>query len=318
MVPDTASLWAKARRFEEILKADPAAYSFAPLTDIYLSLGLVDDALTVARKGCERHPGFAAGQMALAKAALENSLKDEAVQALEAVVGITPENIAAQRLLADLYASEGREAEAEHCLAVADTLDVDFAQPPVPQPLADEMPEEELLDADILELTDDLIEEEDIAAGGADPFAALPERPSLGEGVTRAEPYLLKEAPPLYTESPEEEQREEMPAETREEAPEEPQAAVASATIAELYISQGFPDKGAEVYRQLLSSQPDNQDYLQRLADLEAPPPVVVAQQEQSLPGGTAEPPSSAGVLETLSGWLGNIGRIRECRTKSH
>jgi tetratricopeptide (TPR) repeat protein len=292
-----------ARRFEEILKNNPAAYSFAPLADIYRSLGLVDDALATARKGTALHPEFAAGQMALAKAAMECSLKDEARKALETVVRVTPENSEAQRLLADIYTADGNEAAARYCLAVAASLAVELPAEPASavHSLSMEEPEEELLEADILDLSDDQIEFEDEDADAVSPFAALPDRPSLGDTV-RAEPYMLEVAPPFH----------------KEEPPEEPaQATVASATIAELYVSQGFPEKGMAVYRELLAAEPANQGYSRRLAELEAPEAPSVESPRQSLAAAAIKPQVAESVLETLSGWLGNIGRVRECRTKS-
>lgn len=289
MMPDTASLWSAARKFEGFLRKDEGAYSFAPLSDIYRQLGLLEDALETARLGCRIHPDFAAGQMALARAAIECSLKDEAFKALEAVVRITPENVEAQRLLADFYSACGNEGAALRCLAIASSLDADFSAPTAV--LSAESAEEELLDADILELSDDLIEEE--SPDALNPFAASPERPSLGEDFSRAEPFLMESPPPLYKEEP--------PAG-------EPTPVMASATIAELYVSQGFPERGADVYRELIAANPLNKVYEKRLMELTQPQIQVPVEVQTS---------QSEGVLEKLQEWLGNIGRVREWRTRN-
>lgn len=291
MRPDTASLWAAAKRFEGLLRNDAGALSFAPLADIYRQLGLLEEALEVARKGCLLHPVFAAGQMALAQAALESGLSEEALAALEVVVRITPENLEAERLLADLYSAAGNEVAALVCRTVASSLDWE-AQESVAAEQASENahPEEELLEADILDLSDELIESESFDDSMVQ-FAASPERPSLGEGVNRAEPFLLATPPAFYKEEPP----------VAEAAP-----VMASATIAELYVSQGFPDRGAQVYRDLLAEDPLNEGYEKRLLELtrsEEPPPV--ARQDH---GGE-------GLLEKLQAWLSNIGRVRACRT---
>ncbi len=313
MIPDTALLWAGVRRFEDILKRDPQAYSFAPLADLYLSLGLLEDALQTARKGCAVHPDFAAGQIALARAALENSLKDEAKKALEAVVRITPENIEAQRLLADIYIADNEQAAAQRCLGIVSSLEAILPEPDISIPAAvEELSLEEITDLDILELTDDLIEDEALDDAAASPFAAAPERPSLGDAQLRAEPYLLETAPPLYDEAQTEASMQTVAMED-EAAP----AVVSSATIAELYVSQGFPDKGAEIYRSLIQGEPDNALWTKRLAELSAPADSAdVTEPEASAPVCAAKTDSTEGVLETLCGWLANIGRIRECRTK--
>lgn len=293
MMPDTASLWAAAKRFEGVLRKDAAALSFAPLADIYRRLGLLEEALEAARKGCSLHPDFAAGQLSLAKAALECGFKDEAVHALAAVVRITPENIEAQRLLADLYTAEGKPEAALHCLSVANSLDMEFREAVVPAVCPEEESvEEELLDADILDLSDELLEDESFDDSTGQ-FAASPERPSLGDGANRAEPFLMEVPPPLYRDEP---------------AEVEPAPVMASATIAELYVTQGFPDKGADVYRELLSADPRNDAYQKRLTELTQPEiqPPVERQGEQA-----------EGLLDRLQDWLGNIGRVRECRTRN-
>lgn len=290
---DTASLWAAAKRFEGILRKDARALSFAPLADIYRRLGLIEEALDAARKGCGLHPDFAAGHMALAKSALECGGKDEAVNALEAVVRITPENIEAQRLLADLYTAAGKDAAALNCLAVASSLDMELQETAAPVTIFEEMnPEEEILDADILELSDELIEDETFD-DSMDQFAASPDRPSLGEAVNRAEPFLITTPPPFYNEEP---------------AVVEPPPVMASATIAELYVTQGFPEKGADVYRELLSADPLNNAYEKRLMELTQP--------DKQLPVET-QVCRGEGLLEKLQEWLGNIGRVRECRTRN-
>lgn len=291
MMPDTASLWAAAKRFEGILRNDASALSFAPLADIYIRLGLSEDALDTARKGCGLHPDFAAGQMALAKSALECGNKDEAIKALEAVVRITPENIEAQKLLADLYTAAGKDAEAAGCLAVASSLEMEILEPAAPATITDEMtPEEEILDADILELADELIEDETFDDSMVQ-FAASPQRPSLGEAVNRAEPFMISTPPPLYDEEP---------------AAAEPPPVMTSATIAELYVNQGFPDKGADIYRELLGADPLNMEYQKRLMELTEPEKLLPIQRQGS---------HSERLLEKLQEWLGNIGRVRECRT---
>lgn len=299
---DKASLWAGVRRFEDILRKDPGAYSFAPLSDIYRELGLLEDALEIAKKGCGLHPDFAAGQMALARAAFESALKDDAKKALEAVIRITPENLEAQRLLADIYSADGDEPAAQRCLEIANSLDTVQSLPVS----AAEVDDDEILDADILELTDDQIEVESTDKPIISPFSADPERPSLGEAVVRAEPYLMETAPPLY--------EDDQPTAVSS-------SSVASPTIAELYISQGFPEKGVAVYRELLQTGPDNQLYVRRITELLGQVPEVMDFEEPPNAPATAaadEATGSHSIMDTLNDWLVNIRGVRACRTKIH
>lgn len=116
MSSSTESFWSEIKSYEERLKKDPASYCFAPLAEVYLRAGLLDDALAVSRAGVARYPGFVAGQMALARACHQKSLVDECRRALEVVTGAVPEHAEAQRLLARLYAEAGRGEEAGRAL----------------------------------------------------------------------------------------------------------------------------------------------------------------------------------------------------------
>lgn len=308
MIPDTASLWTSARKFESILRKDPGAYSFAPLADIYRQLGILDDALETARRGVALYPDFASGQMALAKAAFESGLKGEALKALERVVAITPENLEAQRLLADLYTEAGEESAASRCLEIVGYFTLDAEPCEIRSHASSPEYSDDLLfhdDVEILELSDEFIEE-DFVDGGDDPFAASPERPSLGDDAARAEPFLLETAPPLYAE--------------KEEEPETAPSTVSSATIAELYVSQGFIEKGVDIYRELLSANPGDEVYRKRLAELSGDSISPATETAAEMPLSAVTAPQGivdGGILEKLSAWLLNIGRVRECRTRT-
>lgn len=48
---DSASFWTDIKNLEEQLAKSPDSFCFARLSDVYLKVGLVDDALHVARQG---------------------------------------------------------------------------------------------------------------------------------------------------------------------------------------------------------------------------------------------------------------------------
>lgn len=335
MARDIDSIRNEVRRFEEILSSNPGAYSFAPLSDCYRELGRLDDALETARRGIAVHPEFAAGQMALARVSLEKALTEEARQALEKVTRITPENLEAQRLLADIYQQSGEKDAAERCLAIIYTLDPSVPVPSIApaseatQPAVvgatqwadagtstgstefeiEEPVDDEIMEADILELTDDLIEEESFTSEPFMPFAAAPERPSLQQQPK------LEPAPPVATDQVVEQVS--VPAPEVAVEPEQKPQPVATATIAELYISQGFIEKGLDIYRELINDDPGNAVYRNRLAELTggaeadspgAPAEEILASSVSPIEAGGADPDKT---VETLQGWLGNIRRSR-------
>lgn len=331
MEKETASFWAGIKKFEDILARDPNAYSFAPLAEIYRKLSLPDEALRIARKGVSLHPEFVAGQMALASSCLDKALVDEARQALEVVVRITPENLEAQRVLADLYLSAGNVAAADFCLRIVASLDPLLVEEPsataessveaaqaatVSVPLV-AVEKDVAAEEEILELTDDLIEVDVFDEEPYTPFAAAPERPSLLAAREKLE------MPAPQPERQLEGEAEESAAPSTVATEEVQQPSVLTATIAELYVSQGLLGKGLEVYRELLREAPDNVAYKERYLELSGDTPSapvsasVTSTVDQVVESSVLHPEQSAqGPVETLEGWLGNIRRIRECRTE--
>lgn len=92
-------------------------------------------------------------------------------------------------------------------------------------------------------------------------------------------------------------------------------------TLAELYVSQGFTDKAADIYRNILATEPGNAAAAARLAELEKEL-LAAGSTTQPTSGQSAAlaavPPQGAAdagsVLPVLEGWLENIRRLRECR----
>lgn len=350
MGKESASFWAGIKKYEDILAGNPNAYSFAPLAEIYRKLGLPDEALQIARRGVTLHPEFAAGQMVLAASCLDKNMVAEARQALETVVRITPENLVAQKLLADIYQAAGNSISAANCLKIIAELEpyvqggsagVDGTVPAeghregettaVPAAVLAETVAVEGKeyggDVEILELSDDLIEEEIVEEEPYSHFAAAPPRPSLLVAKEESEPaaaFSPVERPPASVATGGgEEFRFEEAAPSADEAVQPP---VLSATIAELYISQGFIDKGVNLYAELLRENPDNSAYRMRYTELtgktgasgenvvDAPRPAAaeVAMDRVPVPA-----PGEQDQVSTMEGWLNNIRRIRECRTET-
>ncbi len=96
------------RRYQE----DPTSRIFAPLAEAYRKAGLVDEAIEIAREGLRIHPHFIGGRVALARALFDKNLFDEVISELSAIIQDVPDNLAAQRLLAESCLMTGRLAEA--------------------------------------------------------------------------------------------------------------------------------------------------------------------------------------------------------------
>jgi tetratricopeptide (TPR) repeat protein len=100
-------LYQYLRRYQE----DPSSRVFAPLAEAYRKAGLIDEAIEIAREGLKNHPNFLGGRVALARALFDKKLYQEVVDELAPVVQDIPDNLVAQRLLAESYLILGRVAE---------------------------------------------------------------------------------------------------------------------------------------------------------------------------------------------------------------
>jgi len=90
-------------RCQLIFEKDPTSKVFAPLTEAYRRMGLIDAALEVGRRGVALHPTFAGGRLALAKALVDKGMFTEALSHLKEVCELSPENLLAHNLLGEVY-----------------------------------------------------------------------------------------------------------------------------------------------------------------------------------------------------------------------
>lgn len=80
---------------------NPESRVFAPLAEAYRKAGLIDEAIEVAREGMRVHPTFVGGKVALGRALFDKQAYKDVVQLLEEVVRDVPDNLVAQRLMAE-------------------------------------------------------------------------------------------------------------------------------------------------------------------------------------------------------------------------
>jgi len=299
MVEDASSFWADIQRYEDMLAADPASYCFAPLSELYRKLGLLDDAISVAQKGCSTHPDYWGGYLALGAAYYDQGLNIEARQALERVLSLKPDILRARKLLGQLYAGSGEIDLAKELLGqILRQNPGDLESEVLLRSLCStvagaELDEEFLEEAEVIEELTDVVDEPPFGEETA-PFAAVDFELaglSLSDEPAKAEP--LDQSPPSPARNP-----------------------LVTATLAELYVSQGFIGKALDVYEELLAADQANQKYRLRAAAL-----MVLAEQQQEAqrpasPSLTGNPPvrqKAAPQLEAeLSSWLENIRRRKD------
>src|SRR5665213_2874294 len=99
-------------KYQILLQKDPKSQVFAPLTEAYRKMGLVEEAFRIAVRGVQFNPQFGGGRIALAKVFLDRENLQSAVDELEKAVDLSPDNIMAHALLGDCYLKSKRPKEA--------------------------------------------------------------------------------------------------------------------------------------------------------------------------------------------------------------
>ncbi len=99
-------------KYQLLLQKDPKSQVFAPLTEAYRKMGLLEEAFRIAVRGVQYNPNFGGGRIALAKVFLDRENANGALEELEKAVDLSPDNILAHSLLAECYLKAQKPKEA--------------------------------------------------------------------------------------------------------------------------------------------------------------------------------------------------------------
>jgi tetratricopeptide (TPR) repeat protein len=88
-------------KYLKMFQDDPTSKIFAPLAESYRKIGLVDEAIEICKEGLAANPDFIGGKVALARAYFDKQLHAKVRDLLTPVIDKIPDNLIAQRLLAD-------------------------------------------------------------------------------------------------------------------------------------------------------------------------------------------------------------------------
>ena len=241
---DSASFWTAIKTLEEQLSKAPDSFCFARLSSVYLKAGLIDDALHVAREGIAKHPDYLAGLRALSTACHAKGLNDEALAALQRIVVAIPEDIPSQKLLGRLLVEAGDQESALQVFRIA----LQFAPDDVECRLQLESLERSAVAAECAFISDDVDEDNE--------FDEYDENDENDEEIIE-DLEILEEFDEEYLE-------------TEPLVPETAYDPLLTATLAELYVKQGYINKALEIYRTILNDNPMDQAIEVRVAELEA------------------------------------------------
>ncbi len=213
---------------------DLSPRSFLPLAEEYRRLGRLAEAERVCREGLQRHPNYHSARVLLGRALLDLDRLEEAAEEFCKVLQAEPQNLLAGRLLAGIYRSQGRWAEALETFRHLQAYYPDDAE-------------------------------------------------------VRAQVYQLErgpEAPPAASSGA-----------PSDRGPTQSDGALATNTLAEIYLRQGLVDRALAVYENMLRADADNQAVRRRIAEIQGADPV--GSRETRSPGASpARAPENAPVLD--------------------
>ncbi|VAX34703.1 hypothetical protein MNBD_NITROSPIRAE03-1391 [hydrothermal vent metagenome] len=98
------------------LEKDPSSKLFVPLAEEYRKAGMYDEAIEVLLNELEKQPAYTTARVSLGKIYLERWQTEKARGEFEKVIAAVPDNLFAQKKLAEIYNSIGDTEKAVICL----------------------------------------------------------------------------------------------------------------------------------------------------------------------------------------------------------
>jgi tetratricopeptide (TPR) repeat protein len=99
-------------KLTERISKDPKSKLFVPLAEEYKKAGDIEMAIAVLTEGLKNNPGYVTAKSFLGRLLLDQGKLSEAQEEFEEVIKAIPDNVLAQRKLADIHVLQGRAQEA--------------------------------------------------------------------------------------------------------------------------------------------------------------------------------------------------------------
>ncbi len=98
-------------KLEYEFATNPNSEAFIPLAQAYLKMGRFVEAMVVCKKGIKAHPELPTGRLIMARIYADQAKHQKAIEELNNLLKLSPQNVDAFRLLGKLHLKLGREAE---------------------------------------------------------------------------------------------------------------------------------------------------------------------------------------------------------------
>jgi len=280
---------------------DPRSRVFAALAEAYRRAGMREEAIKVAEEGLRYHPNLPSALVTLGRAYLDSGDPIKARPLLERVAQQSPDNLAAQRALAELYDQAGENELARQSYQAilqanpADSqaqtrlkqLPATSTPPPAPPAPAGPSPEPAGPPAPLgarMPSPEPVQEKTQAAPATAVPIirpVASPPEPSLAPKPRSERDKMdlffesvdvTRPVPPAPSQGYQVRSASEIFSDLEEEKKRSP---ITTETLARLLLKQGYQDKARVIFEEILAGDPSRQDLAQEVARL---------RQELSLP----------------------------------
>jgi tetratricopeptide (TPR) repeat protein len=239
------------RRYE----LNPHSRAFAPLADLYRRSGRLTEALELLEQGLAEHPRYVSGLVILGRCRLAAGDRDGAVAAFQRVLEIDPNNLVVLKLLAE------DASRREDWTAASGLLERVVLLDPLDEPAEIELAGVRSRQQDAAEVrrpAPEAVDRPSAAAASYQEKATASETPDR-TGRTQPPPRPASPAMGAPPEAP-------LPG-----AEEEPvRRSLATRTLAEIYLAQGYRGKALAVLREILDRHPEREDIRERLEELAA------------------------------------------------
>jgi len=254
----------KLKSLEKKYYQDSKKNNFFPLANAYREVDRLDDCIKVFRQGLSLFPHYWAARVALGRALFEKGDIDEAFKELETALAHVPENFLLHELLASIYLKKGNLLKAAYHGEL-----VLFVNPHHSEALRikgkvlkirgrDSQKEsfhEQEQKSSLKEQKRELLPEKSEKQEDETEFVVkkkYEEKESLINKEEDKKEFLSQELEKEKGEVEKEKGRESFPLKLEEE--------IITATLAELYLSQGLPERAIEIYKKLIKEQPEREE----------------------------------------------------------
>lgn len=224
-------------RLREKVDKDPNSKLFIPLAEEYKKAGMYDEAIDVLIKGIERQPGYMSAHVSLGKIYIERDMLKEAKAEFEQVVSAIPDNLYAHKRLAEIYRDLGETDKAVESFKTVLQLNPtdEWAAINLADIKGEPKPNLEVQESTIEVEDETILAESEVVAETEEEKPEIPISEEIKEGL--------------------------------EETPDISQPNL-SPSDADPYILQGKYMEAMNIYRNLLSIEPDNMQVMQRIEEL--------------------------------------------------